>query len=138
MEIVRGPLRALGRVALAGMFVTQGAAAAREPGGRVKHAIEFGINDPERAELAVRANGAAMVAAGAALALGYKPRAAAAVLAGLLVPTTLAGHSFWKFDDPAARKQQEIQFFKNLSMLGGALLVIAERPKSKGKSKAKS
>ncbi len=138
MEIVRGPLRALGRVALAGMFVTQGAAAAREPGGRVKQAIEFGINDPQRAELAVRANGAAMVAAGAALALGYKPRAAAAVLAGLLVPTTLAGHSFWKFDDPAARKQQEIQFFKNLSMLGGALLVIAERPKSKGKSKAKS
>ncbi len=130
MEIIRGPVRVLGRVALAGMFVTQGAAAAREPGGRVKQAVEFGI-DSERAELAVRANGAAMVAAGAALALGYKPRAAAAVLAGLLVPTTLAGHSFWKHDDPAARKQQEIQFYKNLSMFGGALLVVAERPKPK-------
>jgi putative oxidoreductase len=126
MELIRSPLRALGRMALAGMFITGGAAAFREPGHRVKQAAELGIKEPE---LAVRANGAAMVAAGVALAVGYRPRAAAAVLAGLLVPTTLAGHAFWKLDDPAVRHQQEIQFFKNLSMFGGALMVVAERPK---------
>ncbi len=72
-------------------------------------------------------NGGAMVVAGVALAAGVTPRLSAAVLAGLLVPTTLAGHAFWNESDPGPRAQQRIQFFKNLCMLGG-LLEIAARP----------
>ena len=36
-----------------------------------------------------------------------------------MIPTTVAGHAFWKVDDPAARKLQRIQFHKNMAMLGG-------------------
>jgi putative oxidoreductase len=127
MEVVRGPLRAAGRVALAAMFITGGADAMLAPGGRASKAEELGV--PLDPELAVQLNGAAMLAAGTALALGVLPRLAAAVLAGTIVPTTLAGHPYWRLDDPATRRQQRTHFFKNLGLLGGALLVLSERPR---------
>jgi uncharacterized membrane protein YphA (DoxX/SURF4 family) len=126
MGIVRAPLRWLGRAALSAMFIAGGTDAVRQPAPRAPKAANLGIPSPE---LAVRANGAVMVAAGVALALGYRPRTAAAVLAATLVPTTLAGHRFWDEADPAARKQQEIHLLKNLGLFGGALLVLAERPR---------
>jgi putative oxidoreductase len=70
----------------------------------------------------VRVNGVVQIAAGTALALGKMPRLAALVLAGSLVPTTLAGHRFWEEGDPAKRAGQTVHFLKNVSMLGGLLL----------------
>jgi putative oxidoreductase len=63
--------------------------------------------------------------AGALLAVGVLPRLSALALAGSLVPTTLAGHAFWTFEDPALRKQQQIQFAKNVAMLAGLLYAVA-------------
>ena len=126
MEAVRAPLRAVGRLALATMFISGGASALLDPGPRTEKAAELGV--PLDPELAVRVNGAAMLAAGATLALGIWPRLSAAVLAGSLVPTTVAGHPYWRFEDPAARRQQRIHFFKNVGLFGGALLVLSERP----------
>ncbi|HEV2922112.1 MAG TPA: DoxX family membrane protein [Actinomycetota bacterium] len=125
MEVVRGPLRAAGRVALAAMFITGGADALFDPGPRTSKAAEIGV--PLDPEVAVRANGAAMLGAGAALALGVWPRLAAAVVAGSLIPTTLAGHPYWRIEDPAMRRQQRAHFFKNVGLFGGALLVLSER-----------
>lgn len=125
MEVVRGPVRAAGRVALAAMFITGGADAMLDPGPRTSKAEEVGV--PLDPELAVRANGAAMLGAGVALALGVRPRLAAAVLAGSLVPTTLAGHPYWRIEDPGMRRQQRTHFFKNIGLFGGALLVLSER-----------
>ncbi len=82
----------------------------------------LGVPEPE---LATAVNGGAMVVAGVALAAGVAPRVSAAVLAGLLMPTTVAGHAFWNEPDPGPRTQQRIQFFKNLCMLGGLLEVVA-------------
>jgi uncharacterized membrane protein YphA (DoxX/SURF4 family) len=55
------------------------------------------------------------------------PRVAALVLAGSLVPTTLAGHRFWEEDDPKTRAAQQLQFLKNTSMLGGLLMTVSVR-----------
>jgi putative oxidoreductase len=126
MEALRAPVRAVGRAALAAMFITGGADALLDPGPRVARAAELGV--PLEPGLAVRVNGATMLVAGVALALGVWPRLAAAVLAGTPVPTTLAGHPFWRVADPAARRQQRVHFFKNVGLFGGALLVVAERP----------
>ncbi|GHH42352.1 DoxX family protein [Streptomyces candidus] len=79
--------------------------------------------DPEQL---VRINGAVQVGAGALLALGRFPRFAALALAGTLVPTTLAGHRYWEEKDPEARQEQRVQFFKNLSLLGGLLITAAD------------
>ena len=126
MEVLRAPLRAAGRAALAVMFVTGGADALLNPEPRAPRAAELGV--PLEPQLAVQVNGATMLVAGLALALGVRPRLAAAALAGTLVPTTLAGHPYWRLTDPAARRQQRTHFFKNLGLFGGALLVVAERP----------
>jgi uncharacterized membrane protein YphA (DoxX/SURF4 family) len=74
----------------------------------------------------VRINAVAQVAAAAALATGRSPRLAATVLAASLVPTTLAGHSFWEYTDKEERRQQQLQFFKNLSMLGGLIIAAGD------------
>jgi len=77
---------------------------------------------PDDPEMVVKINAGVQVGAGALLAIGRLPRLSAAVLAGSLVPTTLAGHPFWEESDPAKRAQQQIQFVKNASLLGGLIL----------------
>jgi putative oxidoreductase len=75
--------------------------------------------------LVVRANGAVQAGAGALLAVGILPRLSALALVGSLVPTTLGGHAFWTVEDPASRKQQQVQFIKNLAMLGGLVYAVS-------------
>ena len=74
----------------------------------------------------MRLNGGAMVVSGTALALGILPRWAALTLVACLIPTTAAGHAFWKEDEPQKRTPQLIHFLKNVSMVGGLLVVAAE------------
>jgi uncharacterized membrane protein YphA (DoxX/SURF4 family) len=81
---------------------------------------------PTDAVTLVRVNGAVQLAAGMLLATGRLSRPAAAALAGTLVPTTLAGHSYWTMDDPAERAAHRIHFLKNLSIFGGLLLAAAD------------
>ncbi|WP_309647569.1 DoxX family protein [Nocardioides sp.] len=71
----------------------------------------------------VRINAVAQIVAAGALATGRAPRLSAAVLAASLVPTTVAGHRFWEVDDAQTKSQQQLHFFKNVSIVGG--LVIA-------------
>ena len=70
----------------------------------------------------VRLNAAAQIGAGLTLASGHAPRLSSAVLAATLVPSTVTDHRFWEEQDPAARSNQRIHFFKNVSMLGGLMI----------------
>lgn len=116
------PARRLAQAALGIPFVWLGLEAATEPGGRVVAAEQLGVPSPEAA---VRFNGAAMAAGGAALVANVLPRGAAAGLIASLVPTTLAGHPYWKLDaDDPSRVTQRIQVLKNLG-LAGALALVA-------------
>jgi putative oxidoreductase len=74
----------------------------------------------------VRINAAAQLGAGLLLATGRAPRLSAAVLAASLVPTTAAGHRFWEDSDPAARANNKVHFFKNVSMLGGLMIASVD------------
>lgn len=89
-------------------------------------ARQRGVPLPEDPDLLIRANAATQIVAAAALATGHAPRLAATVLATTLVPTTVAGHAFWEETDPAVKKQQRVQFAKNLSVLGGLLLAAVD------------
>jgi uncharacterized membrane protein YphA (DoxX/SURF4 family) len=115
-------------------YVLLGFDALRAPGGRVDvagpvlAAIRKVAPLPEDDELVVRGNAALQVVAGGLLALGIAPRVSALALAGSLIPTTLAGHAYWTLEDPATRKLQQIQFHKNLAMIGGLLLAVLDDP----------
>ena len=81
---------------------------------------------PNETEQAVRLNGAVQFAGGLLLSMGRLPRLSALAIAATLVPTTLAGHRFWEFDDKQERAAQRIHFLKNLSMFGGLLITAAD------------
>ena len=57
------------------------------------------------------------------ITLGYKARIGAWLLVLFLVPVTIMMHNFWAVADPMMAQMQLAMFMKNLSMLGGALLV---------------
>jgi putative oxidoreductase len=126
-------VRRLARPMLAAVFVAGGADTLKAPRGRAELAEPVAVPLarrlpaplPEDPVALVRLNAAVQVAAGLALATGRLPRVAAAVLAASLVPTTLAGHRFWEAD-PAARKQQQLHFTKNVAILGGLLIAAAD------------
>ncbi|MGH7748430.1 MAG: DoxX family protein [Candidatus Dormibacteria bacterium] len=111
----------LGRVGLAAIFIQSGIDVAREPGQRVAKVEAMGV---PQAELMTRLNGVGMAVAGTALALGIRPRESALALLGLLIPTTLVGHAFWREEGPA-RRMQQVHVLKNIGIAGGLLTVIA-------------
>jgi len=131
---VLAPLRPPARVLTGSTYVLLGFDAWRAPGGRVDMAgpvlarMRKVAPLPDDDEQLVRLNAGVQVVAGAMLALGIYPRLSALALAGSLIPTTLAGHSFWNLEDPAAQKAQRVQFHKNMAMLGGLLLAVLDDP----------
>ena len=116
--------KSLGHLLLSGIFISGGAQAFMEPGGRVNKVADAGLPQPKQA---VELNGASMVIGGALLGMGIVPKMAATILIGSLVPTTIVGHAFWKEENEVGRKNQSTQFFKNLGLLGGLLLVLTEK-----------
>lgn len=116
--------KTLGHAALASMFIFGGANAFVEPGGRVQKVEAAGIPQPRQATML---NGAVMTVAGTTLAFGIFPKLSALALIGSLIPTTYIGHAFWAEENEQARSMHLTQFYKNAAMLGGLLLVLAEK-----------
>lgn len=74
----------------------------------------------------VQLNGVVHVVGGFCLATGRAPRLSALALAATLAPTTFGGHRFWEENDPQQKANQQIHFFKNVSMMGGLLLASVD------------
>lgn len=126
-------LRTVARPMLASMFIYGGATALKSPGPRAakaqptadlikKYAPELPVNGANL----VRANGAAQLLGGLALASGRFPRLAALGLAATMPATTVAGHKYWNETDPAARANQRVHFLKNVSIAGGLLMATLD------------
>jgi putative oxidoreductase len=120
--------RRLARPLLAAVFITGGIETLRHPEPRVAKAksvappVGQALGLTQDTEQLVKINAAVQIAGGVLLSIGRLPRLAAAVLAGSLVPTTIAGHRFWEETDEQRRAQQQIHFIKNLGLLGGLIL----------------
>ena len=124
-------LYAVARIALAVVFVRSGYEVVRAPAKAAATAgpllgsvrSQSPVPLPSDEDL-VRFNAGVQVAGGVLLATGIAPQLAAGVLMGSLVPTTFAGHSFWKHEDPAQGFNQRNHFNKNIGLFGGLLLVV--------------
>jgi putative oxidoreductase len=81
-----------------------------------------GVPIPTDPVTIVRVNAVVQIAAAAALATGRMPRLSSAVLAMSILPTTVAGHPFWREEDPALKSTQRMNFFKGVSLVGGLLI----------------
>ena len=75
------------------------------------------------ASIAVPLSGVLSIAGGLSILLGYRAKLGAWLIVLFLVPVTLMMHKFWTVQDPMMAQIQMILFMKNVSMLGGALLI---------------
>jgi putative oxidoreductase len=75
------------------------------------------------ASIAVPLSGIIALLGGLSVLLGYRARLGAWVLILFLVPVTLLMHNFWAITDPMMAQLQQAMFFKNVALIGGALLI---------------
>jgi uncharacterized membrane protein YphA (DoxX/SURF4 family) len=77
------------------------------------------------AKASVLLSGVLFLLAAASLILGVYADLGALVLAVLLVIMAVMFHNFWTQTDPQQKQMEQIAFFKNISMAGGALVMFA-------------
>ncbi len=107
----------LGRILLSLIFLGSAATKIADPAGTQAYMAAYGL--PMTSVLLVVAI-ATELFGGLALLVGLKTRWAAFVLSGFLLSATLIFHT------SLGEQQQLLHFLKNLSILGGLLLVMAE------------
>jgi uncharacterized membrane protein YphA (DoxX/SURF4 family) len=130
MSIVRRVARPL----LAAPFITGGIDVLRNPDPRAKMAAPVAarlteilpVPLPSDPVQLVQIDAGVKIVAGLMLATGRLPRLSALVLAGSMVPTTLAGHRFWEYDDSQQRTTHRVHVAKNLGLIGGLLITAVD------------
>lgn len=61
---------------------------------------------------------------GLAILFGFATRYAAVVMAIFTVVATLTSHRYWDFTEAVARRGQEMNFYKNMAILGGIFVLF--------------
>ncbi len=75
------------------------------------------------ASIAVPFSGVLAFVGGLSIVLGYRAKLGAWLIVLFLVGVTPMIHKFWVVTDPMMYQMQFVMFMKNVSMLGGALLI---------------
>jgi putative oxidoreductase len=113
-----GPIVLLGRFLFALIFLM--AAPTLFTGQTIAYAASQGV---PLASIAVPFSGVLALAGGLSILLGYRAKIGAWLLVLFLAAVTPMMHNFWTVTDPMMHQMQLIMFMKNISMLGGALLI---------------
>jgi putative oxidoreductase len=114
----QGAVVVLGRLLFAVIFVMAGANHFNKQ--TIGYAASQGV---PLASIAVPLSGVLAILGGLSILLGYRARLGAWLIVLFLVPVTLMMHKFWTVTDPITAQIQMVMFMKNVSMLGGALLI---------------
>lgn len=88
--------------------------------GYIGYAAQSGVPAPG---LLVPLSGVIAILGGLSITLGYKAKIGGWLIVLFLLPVTFKMHAFWAVTDPMMRGIQLAMFWKNISMLGAALLI---------------
>ncbi len=108
----------IGRAAYTAIFIVGSVGHFSQP--EIQYAAQQGVPLPS---LLVPLSGLIALAGGLSVLIGYRARVGAWLLVLFLVPVTLMMHNFWAVTDPMMAQLQQAMFFKNVSLLGAALLI---------------
>jgi len=86
----------------------------------IDHAASMGV---PMASFIVPLVGVLVFLAGMSIFLGYKAKVGAWILVLFLLPTALMMHCFWQTEMPFAKAMHNYCFWKNISLLGAALMM---------------
>ena len=114
----QGAVVVLGRFLFALIFLMAGANNFNKQS--IGYAASQGV---PMASILVPLSGALAIVGGLSILLGYRAKLGAWLIVLFLIPVTLMMHKFWTVTDPMMAQIQMIMFMKNVSMLGGALLI---------------
>lgn len=113
-----GPIVFLGRLLFAMIFLMSG------PRHFLSQTIAYAAaQGVPMASIAVPFSGLLAVLGALSVLLGYRAKLGAWLIVVFLVGITPMMHKFWAVTDPMMYQMQFIMFMKNVSMLGGALLI---------------
>ncbi len=113
-----GPIFFLGRLLFALIFVMSG------PRHFMSQTIAYAASQGvPMASVAVPFSGLLAFFGGLSILFGYRAKLGAWLIVLFLVGVTPMMHKFWAVTDPMMYQIQFVMFLKNVSMLGGALLI---------------
>lgn len=72
----------------------------------------------------VAITGILMIIGGLGIILGIFTQVALLAIVLFLIPTTFKMHAYWKETDPAAKMNEQINFMKNLALLGATIMLF--------------
>ena len=84
------------------------------------YAQSKGIPKPK---IAVFVTGLMMLFGGLGLIFGPYTQLSILVLVAFLVPTTIMMHQYWKITDPMQRMSENVNFYKNVALIGALLML---------------
>jgi putative oxidoreductase len=111
----------IGRLLFAGFFINSGISHLQKRKEMAEYARAKGVPAPE---LAVTLSAVPLIAGGASLLLGVKPKAGAMAILGFLAGVSPVMHDFWRDQDPETRNTNMIMFMKNMALAGAALALL--------------
>jgi len=111
----------IGRILFAAIFIVGGIGHLANRKAMAGYAQSMGV---PAAELGTVVSGLVILGGGIMVAAGIWGDLGAILLFAFLTPTTLLMHRFWKIDDPQMQQMDQVMFFKNISLMGGALVLF--------------
>ncbi|MEW2357985.1 DoxX family protein [Spirillospora sp. NPDC029432] len=112
----------IGRIVFTAIFIGAGIGHLTATEAMSGYAASKKLPQPK---LMVQLSGALILVASVMIILGVWPDLAALGLVLFLLLTAFVFHDFWAQTDPATRQNEQLQFLKDLSLAGAALLIFA-------------
>jgi len=111
----------IGRLVFGGFFLYNGINHLKERKSLAQYAQTKNV---PLADAVVATTGVVLMAGGASILLGVKPKLGTAAIAGFLAGVSPVMHNFWSVEEPSQRMNEMINFSKNMALLGSALALM--------------
>ncbi len=112
----------VGRILYGGFFLISGINHFTKMSSYKPYVASKGVPAPA---LAVAVSGLLLFLGGLSVLVGFWPYIGLLLIVVFLLGVTPAMHNFWKATDPMARMNDQINFMKNVALLGAALAMAA-------------
>ena len=112
----------IGRLIFGGYFLMNAWGHFKHLESMTGYAQSKGVPSPRAA---VFVGGVLLMLGGLGIVFGIAPEASIALLIIFLVPVSFKMHAFWKETDPNRRMMEQIQFMKNMALVGAILMLYA-------------
>lgn len=121
MENISNIAFLIGRMIVGGFFLMSGLNHFSKLSMMAGYAKSKGTPAPSAA---VAGSGVLLLLGGASLLLGYHPTVGAGLLVICLLGLSIGIHNFWAVQEAQARMQEQVQFMKNVALLGFVLMTL--------------